>query len=382
VASEAAVGAAKKADRLVMRTAGIAVTLVLCIWSPAVLAQREFDRVSQSIRNLIDEQRLPSVVVAVAKNGRIVWEEGFGWADVERQVPATPHTPYSLASVSKPFTATAVMKLVDEQRLFLDRSANDYLGDAKITGRDPAKATVRRILSHTAGLPPYFRMFAESDPPPIEEIITRYAVLTNPPGRRHVYSNLGYGVLEHIISRISGRSYDEFMRREVFLPLALAHASVPRAAPAEAAVRYDALGRPMPFYDLGHRGASAIYASAHDLVRFGMFHLKERLDDGTPILKRGSIDAMQRIETPESPTDGYGLGWRISEDAGFRHVSHTGGMPGVTTVLSLFPTERLVVVVLTNTRNAAVVRLAQELAALADPQYGWRLRQARRSDRE
>jgi CubicO group peptidase (beta-lactamase class C family) len=114
-----------------------------------------------------------------------------------------------------------------------------------------------------------------------------------------------------------------------------------------------------------------------------MFHLKERLDDGTSILKRGSIDAMQRIHTHESPTDGYGLGWRISEDhLGFRHVSHTGGMPGVTTVLSLFPSERVVVVVLTNTRNAAVVRLAQELTGLVMPQYGWRLRQVHRSGRE
>jgi CubicO group peptidase (beta-lactamase class C family) len=366
-----------------MRSVRLGLVLLLYVWSPTVLAQQKFDRVSQSIRDLIDEQRLPSVVVAVAKNGRIVWEEGFGWADVERQVPATPHTPYSLASVSKPFTATAIMKLVDAERLVLDRSANDYLGDAKITGRDPAKATVRRILSHTAGLPPFFRIFSESDPPPVEEIITRFAVLTSPPGRRHVYSNLGYGILEHIIGRNSGLSYDEFLRREVFVPLRLEHTSVPRAAPTDAAVRYDARGLPLPFYDVGHRGASAIYASAHDLVRFGMFHLKERLDDGTSILKRGSIDAMQRIQTHESPTDGYGLGWRISEDhLGFRHVSHTGGMPGVTTVLSLFPSERVVVVVLTNARNAAVVRLAQELAALVMPQYAWRLRQAHRSGRE
>ena len=366
-----------------MRSVRLGLALLLYVWSPTVLAQQKFDRVSQSIRRLIDEQRLPSVVVAVAKDGRIVWEEGFGWADVERQVPATPHTPYSLASVSKPFTATAIMKLVDAERLVLDRSANDYLGDAKITGRDPAKATVRRILSHTAGLPPFFRMFPESGPPPVEEIITRYAVLTNPPGRRHVYSNLGYGILEHIIGRTSGLSYDEFLRREVFVPLRLEHTSVPRAAPTDAALRYDARGLPLPFYDVGHRGASAIYASAHDLVRFGMFHLKERLDDGTSILQRGSIDAMQRIHTHESPTEGYGLGWRISENhLGFRHVSHTGGMPGVTAVLSLFPSERVVVVVLTNARNAAVAGLAHELAGLVMPEYGWRLRHAHRSGRE
>ena len=85
---------------------------------------------------------------------------------------------------------------------------------------------------------------------------------------------------------------------------------------------------------------------------------------------------MQRIQTPESPTDGYGLGWRIDDRyPGFRQVGHTGGMPGVTTVLSLYPTQRVVIVVLANNRNDAVVGLAQKIAATLMPHYGWRLRQ-------
>ena len=193
-----------------MRSVPLGLALLLYVWSPTVLAQQKFDRVSQSIRDLIDEQRLPSVVVAVAKNGRIVWEEGFGWADVERQVPATPHTPYSLASVSKPFTATAIMKLVDAERLVLDRSANEYLGDANITGRDPAKATVRRILSHTAGLPPFFRDFSETNTPPIERH-HQVCGADEPPGRRHVYSNLGTA-FSSTSSPHPGVRYEELMR--------------------------------------------------------------------------------------------------------------------------------------------------------------------------
>lgn len=362
-----------------MRSVGIGLALFVCVWPRAVLAGQQFERTSQAIRTRVHQGELPSVVVAVARNGGIVWEEGFGWADRERQIPATPHTPYSLASVSKPFTATAVMKLLEAGHLALDRPANEYLGDARITGRDGAKATVRRILSHTAGLPPYFQTFSGSSPPPMEEIIARWAILTSPPGRRHVYSNLGYGILEHIIGRVSGQSYQEFMRREIFVPLRLESASVPFAARADAAVRYDEHNRPMSFYHVGHRGASAIYASAHDLLRFGMFHLKERLDDGASILKRRSIDEMQRIQTQESSTDGYGLGWQISDDRfGIRHVGHTGGMPGVSTVLSLFPTERVVIVVLINRQSDAVaVQLAQEVAAAVMPQYAWWQRQER-----
>lgn len=362
-----------------MRCISIGLALLLTVWPGELLASQRFDEISQAIQQLVHEQQLPSVAVAVAKDGRIVWEEGFGWADRDRQIRATPHTPYSLASISKPFTATAVMNLVESGRVALDRQANDYLGDARIAGRDAAKATVRRVLSHTAGLPPYFRAFFDGQPVPIEELIARHALLSSPPGRRHVYSNLGYGVLEHIIGRISGVSYEDFMRREIFLPLRLERTSLPLAAPPHAAVRYDAHDRPLPFYDVGHRGASAVYASAHDLVRFGMFHLKEQVDGGGPVLTRGRIDEMQRIQTPESSTDGYGLGWRIDErDPGFRHVGHTGGMPGVTTVLSLYPAQRVVIVVLTNKQHDAVVPLAQKIAATVMPHYGWRLRQMSR----
>jgi CubicO group peptidase (beta-lactamase class C family) len=190
-----------------------------------------------------------------------------------------------------------------------------------------------------------------------------------------VYSNLGYGILEYIIERMSGLRYEEFLQREIFAPLRLETASVPRTAPAHAAVRYDSNNRPLPFYDLAHRGASAVHASAHDLLRFGMFHLKQ-LRDGAPLLTTKSIDAMQRIQTRESSRQGYGLGWQINDDLEVRHVGHTGGMPGVTTTLSLFPAERLVIVVLANRRSEAVPRLEQKIAAALMPHYAWRLRQA------
>jgi CubicO group peptidase (beta-lactamase class C family) len=357
-----------------------AIVLVVLIAAPRpVLAEKQLQLVARAIQQLVDAQELPSVAVAVAKNGRIMWEAAFGWADREHQIPATLHTPYSLASISKPFTATAVMKLVEGRHLALDRQANDYLGNARISGRDASKATLRRLLSHTAGLPPYFRPFFARHAPPVEELIGRDALLSSPPGRRHVYSNLGYGILEHIVARIAGVAYEDYMRREIFAPLRLESASVLLAASPNAAVRYDTRNQPLPFYDLGHRGASSIVASAHDLVRFGMFHLKQQSDDTAPILMRQSIDEMQRIQTPRTGTAGYGLGWRISEEhAGFRQVGHTGGMPGVTTVLSLFPTQRVVIVVLANRQSEAVVRLAEELAAAVMPQYGWQLRLAGR----
>src|SRR5918996_1628367 len=118
----------------------VAILLVLLVLAPRqVLAEKRFGHVSRAIQQLVDAEGLPSVAVAVARDGRIIWEAGFGWANREQQIPATPHTPYSLASISKPFTATAAMKLVEQGHLALDHPANDYLGNARIIGRDAAK---------------------------------------------------------------------------------------------------------------------------------------------------------------------------------------------------------------------------------------------------
>src|SRR5262249_25321040 len=121
----------------------------------------DFDRVREFIKRQLTERRLPSISVAVARDGQIIWEEAFGWADMEKRIPATPHTMYSLASISKTFTATGLMILKERGRIELDRPINEYLGEAKIAVRvgNPAEATVRRVANHTAGLPPHFQFF-------------------------------------------------------------------------------------------------------------------------------------------------------------------------------------------------------------------------------
>src|SRR5947199_6153899 len=157
-----------------------------------------------AIRDLICarlvEQVLPSLAVAVARDGEILWEEGFGWADRENRIPATEHTLYSLASISKPITATGLMVLKERGKLDLDRPIDDYLGDARLNARvgNAKKATVRRIANHTSGLPLHYHFFYEDEPyrrPPMDETIRRYANLVTAPGERYYYSNLGYGLL-------------------------------------------------------------------------------------------------------------------------------------------------------------------------------------------
>ncbi|MGQ0715631.1 MAG: serine hydrolase domain-containing protein, partial [Gemmatimonadaceae bacterium] len=330
-----------------------------------------FDSVRAFIRRTMEENAVPSIAVAVARNGEIIWEEGFGWADLEGKVAATPHTMYSLASISKPITATAIMTLVERGTVELDQPVNHYLGTGKLTGLagDARGATVRRVMSHTAGLPLHYQFFYQTGGyarPSMDETIGRYGILAITPGEVFEYSNLGYGVLDHVIARMSGQSYAEYMRAAVFRPLGMTRTSVDIDAGLGpyAAQRYDSKQRPIPFYTFDHPGGSAVYASAHDLVRFGIFHLKHRLRDQRRILADSTIDVMQRVHTPDTTDFGYGLGWGLTKDENsYRVVSHSGGMPGVSTVLKLYPSENVAIVALANKNGPAPFRIAEEIAA-------------------
>ena len=328
----------------------------------------EFDSIREKVRQAIVRQNIPSVAIAVARDGKIIWEEGFGWADRERRRPATEHTMYSLASISKPITATGLMVLKEQGKLDLDKPANEYLGNAQLRAciGDVSGATVRRVANHTAGLAMHYQFFFRdeaSKPPTREESLRRYGLLITEPGERYQYANLGYGVLDEIIAHVSGKSYTDFMREAVFVPLGLTHMSIDVGPGLDefVAIRYSGDGLPLAHYDFDHPGASAVYSSAHDLVRFGMFHLKTHLPDQAPILSDSALDEMHAVtaSTGERDGSGYGVGWGTGKICGETVISHSGGMPGVSTLLSLVPEHKLAIVVLVNSRANLVGSLTE-----------------------
>jgi CubicO group peptidase (beta-lactamase class C family) len=323
----------------------------------AVAAPPALDSLRPRIQHLIDSLHAPSFAIAVAQHGTIIWEEGFGWADIAHRIPATSNTLYSMASISKPITATGMMTLVRRGAVSLDRPANDYLGRGKLTGlaADAREATVGRVMSHTAGLPLHYRFFYEGGDekrPSMDDAIARYGIIVYPPGRVYNYANLDYGIVEQMIAHTTGESYETYMRRAVFAPLGMPRTSIGTGRGLTgAAIRYDDSLKAIPFYDFDHRGASAVWTTAHELLRFGMFHLRDHLADQQPILADSTILTMEHVRTPGDSTHGYGLGWGLDDDHGYRRVSHTGGMPGVATRLDLYPSEDLAVVVLENQSN-------------------------------
>ena len=305
----------------------------------------------------------PSLTMAVAQEGQLLWARAWGWADKEQHVRATPQTPYILASVSKSITATALFTLVERGTINLDAPIETYLGGLTLRadGGPARDATVRRVLSHTAGLPSFQNVFFADESrrvPPLTDTIRRYGLIVHKPGERFVYSNLGYSILGHAIATVSGQSLSAFMQREVFEPLRMTRSALgtaPLSAPP--AIPYTLDGTRLPAYEQSTIAASSAFASAEDLVRFGLLHVKALAPGQRKILSNGSIDVMQQRIAP-SP---FGMGWFVFDGRASGVVFHGGGMDGVSTVIFLVPARRLVVVGLCSTIIDLPGRAAAEI---------------------
>ncbi len=304
----------------------------------------------------MEDENVASVSVAVAQHGRILWEEAFGWADREKKVRATTSTMYELASIAKVYTTTALMVLKERGLLDLDAPVERYTGDVKIRtfGLDASGVTLRRIVQHTSGLPMYWGAPSAADtsrPLTRTDVIARYGILAFRPGERELYSNLGISLLSHVIERVAAQSHADFLSQSVFLPLGLTRTRY-LSAPAtsdEYARQYDPAGTPWT-YDEG------LYASAHDLVRFGMFHLKDHLQDQQRILSDSTLDLMQ---TSIDPLSDFRLPWWVWEHEGYAALVFTGASG---TIMALAPEADLAIVVLANRLQADTPKICRLIA--------------------
>jgi CubicO group peptidase (beta-lactamase class C family) len=348
-----------------------------CAHDSTVIRDDRFSKVRELIVDEVTNRRVPSIVVAVAEDGKIVWEEAFGWADVENRVRATPNTIYRLGSISKTITATGLMVLVEEGKVDLDEPAVDYLPEdvrPRVFEGEIRDVTVRHLLNHRSGMPAYAESFFEDDPEyprPFAETVRRYGIITYPPGSSFIYCNLGYQMAANIIAEVSGMSYAEFIDGRVFAPLGMDHALVYERSPVNkphAASYTPSLERIPPYLD-SYPGADGNCASAHDLIRFAMFHLGDDLPDQERILKDESIAAMQAKHPPGNERSG--IGWALDGDErGRRSVYHGGEGPGADCMMRLFPDEDIAAVVLCNAECEKLYDIQKAVFVALIPELG------------
>ena len=293
--------------------------------------------------------RLPSISCAVFRAGETVWAEAFGHADVEGGVEATPETRYAVASITKTFTASAVMQLRDEGKLDLDDPLSKHLPEAA-----HGTPTLRRMLSHASGLQrePPGEVWESLEFPGEQELLERLAEAEQvlPPASAWHYSNLAYALLGHVVARITGGPFHDYIRERFHQPLGLEQTtwgpSEPAALPYLTEPYSDAVRRE-PVLDLGGKGGeSGLYSTVGDLARWGAF----LCDPDPDILAPATVEQMHDLRVMVEPdwTLGWGLGielWRRGERV---FGGHTGGFPGFVSMLVYSRKEKTGAVVLTN----------------------------------
>lgn len=365
--------------RAVSASAALALALLARVPSAGAgdPAPPEFERVRAAIEDGIERGLAPSLAVAVIRGGRLVWAEGFGLADLEKKTRATADSIYLLASVSKPITATGLMVLKDRGLVDLDVPANRYLGAGRLRAYAGSAddMTLRRLANHTAGLPLHYNFFYEGTaPPPRDETIRRYGFAAWAPGSEWAYSNLAFGILDHVVERVSGTPWRVFMEREVYDPLGMGGTSdrVRPGREADGTAQYvtDLHGRFVRVapYTFDHPGASAVWSSANDLARFVLMHLNDGERDGVRVLSASSAREMRSQTSRRPDGSGTGVGWGVGRYFGRPAFAHSGGMPGVATIVRAFPEEQAATIVLANTSERTLANdVTRRLTAVLFP---------------
>jgi len=356
--------------RLPISTLTLALGAVLCRPSNAgaQTVPARFAAVADSLRRLVDSARVvPSITVAVVDRNGIVWEQGFGFADVERSIRAEPTTAYPAASVAKSLTAVGAMRAVERHGLDLDRPVATYLGPHAIDVRigDADRLTTRRLLQMTAGIPHLVR-FRWPDAPEDSMVggsLAHFAAF--PPGAGFHYSNASLGIAGEVMARVARLPFDDFMAREVFRPLGLSSTAVrgdalPAARVAQTYSR--APFRRLGFVRLEPEPGAGVFTSAHDLALLARAVF---LQPDRGFLGDASRAALLRVEGGGL----YSLGWwrdpfRSSEEM----LVADGAAYGHAASLKIFPRHGVAVAVLTNgsARDGFTLELSDLLLAAAD----------------
>jgi len=305
--------------------------------------------------------------VIVTKERKTLLAKGYGFANVEHQVPNTPKTRFRIASITKQFTAMAIMILQEQGTLSVDDLISKHIPNLPKAWN---KITIHHLLTHTSGLmqqPWELPEFRETliIPASLDEIIARYKdkPLLFCPGEGFNYSGIGYFILTQIIEKVSGQTYDDFLHREIFEPLGMndtgadQHSLIlPHRASGYIGKGSNLVNAP-PIHMSNLTGSGNLYSTVEDLVRWDQALI------GHKLLSEASY---RKMYTPEKVqySWGYGYGWWIQKRFGRTEISHWGLLPGFRAHILRFPEERVCIVALSNIMPSLADKIANNLAAI------------------
>ena len=368
--------------------------ITLCFVCTPSIAEDKFnpDDLRNFIKTEMKYRNVPAVAVLIVKNDLVIFSEGFGYRNVEKKLKVTPDTIFGIASVSKTFAALALGMLADDKKLDLDQPVRNYLptfrmSDDYLTGH----VTPRDMLSHRTGLPRHDLVWYDAGLTG-EETTRRIRYLQPSYGlrERFQYNNLMYQASGCLMRKLSGKTWEEFVKTRIFMPLGMKSSNFsieelkkypdyafPYSLNPDFALPYsmhidsvkkfpeklsDLDIKRIPFFKMTANGpAGAINSNLKDMAKWVRFHLAEGKVGSKQLIARETLLQMHSPQMvipldsvfkfliyDETPTINYGLGWFILPYRGHYMVNHGGNVPGFTSLVSFMPKEKIGIVLLTN----------------------------------
>jgi CubicO group peptidase (beta-lactamase class C family) len=319
-------------------------------------------RMEQVIQSFVSNKQFMGAVL-VARGNDILLDKGYGFADLEWDIPDTPTTKFRLGSITKQFTAASILLLEERGKLSVSDPVKKYMPDAPAAWD---KITIFNLLTHTSGIPSFtsFPDYSSLEPFPAtpKQLVARFRdkPLDFQPGEKWSYSNSGYVLLGYLIEKISGESYAKFVQENIFTPLGMKDSGYDSNA---AIISHRAMGYspgPDGLVNAGYINmttpfsAGGLYSTTEDLLRWeqGLF--------GGKVLSPASLEKMT---TPFK--NDYAFGLQVYTINGRKVIYHNGGIEGFNTHLAYYPDDKLTVIVLANVNGIAPTDIAAKLGALA-----------------
>ena len=332
---------------------------------------QEFENPEDEISRIVDNEIVPSVSAFVVKDGQIVWQHSFGYADPRDDTEAGPNTIYGIASVSKLVVVTAVMQQVERGNLNLDVDINTYLPYSIRNPRFPDDViTTRHLLTHTSGLSwplteddleEFYHYYPDDTAPQLDEWIPEAVIpggslykeriwKTTPPGERYLYSNIGVSILGLIVQEITGTNFKTYCRQNIFLPLGMTDTSYLWADLDidRRAVPFGFSRAPLHWYSQMTYPGANVRTTSNDFALFMTMCLNKGQYPGGRILEEETFDQILEMQDPAS---GVCLIWNRTFDDWY---GHAGGQDGVSAYAEIHPESGVATFIVSNAHFSEV----------------------------
>ena len=342
---------------------------VIFLIAPHVAVAQDHAAKIQEFLTVAHKYRQFNGSVLVAENGKVIYKGAYGQANMEWNIPNTPDTRFRLGSITKQFTATVILQLVEQGKIKLDAKLSDYLPDyRKDTGE---KVTIHHLLTHTSGIPSYtsqpgFFQNVSRNPYKVDEFVKKYASgnLEFEPGSKYTYNNSGYFLLGAIIERVTGKPYEQVLKQNIFDPLGMKNTGydhhdtlIPKRASGysktpDGYTNAAYLDMSIPY------AAGSLYSTVEDLYLWDQALYTDKV-----------LSAQSKALMYKPFLENYAYGWAIT-NASFKQndpvpmISHDGGINGFSTTIMRFPNEKNLVVMLDNTGSEYVNRLGESIGKI------------------